>query len=97
MPRTYKLFTMPACDKCTAIKQYLQEKNMPFEEYSLAGEGMEEFRGHYSKVKEKVTRSEDGTLVIPIMLVFDDAGNITNFANKIEEIKRLIENVPLVP
>lgn len=95
MPKTYKLFTMPTCDKCMTIKKYLKEKNILFEDYNIAGEGMEEFRRHYPKIKKKVTRNKDGTLIIPIMLVFDDSGNIINFANKIEEIKRIIENRPL--
>jgi glutaredoxin len=96
MSRIYKLFVMPACDKCTAVKEYLTEKGVPFELYVLTDEGMEEFRKYYPQVKEKVTRNEDGSLVIPILLVFDDSGSIINFANKIEEIKRIIENVPLV-
>ena len=96
MPRTYKLFTMPACDKCMAVKEYLKEKGMSFEDYNIAGEGMEEFRRHYPKVKEKITRNEDGSLVIPILLVIDETGSIINFANKLEEIKRITENISLI-
>ncbi len=95
MAKTYKLFVMPACDKCNAIKEYLKEKGVPFELYDLAGEGMEEFRRYYPRIKEKVTRNEDGSLVIPIMLVFDESENIVNFANNIEEIKRITENISL--
>jgi len=95
MIKTHKLFIMPACDKCTAVKQYLEEKQIQFEDHNLAGEGMEEFRRYYPKVKEKVTRNEDGSLVIPIMLFLDSEENIVNFANKIEEIKHIIENVSL--
>lgn len=95
MAKIYKLFIMPACDKCVAVKEYLKEKTIQFEEHDLADEGMEEFRKHYPNVKEKVTRNEDGSLVIPIMLFFDESGSIVNFANKIEEIKHIIENISL--
>ena len=86
---------MTTCDKCTAVKEYLNEKNVAFEEYNLSDEGMEEFRRFYPRIKEKVTRNDDGSLVIPIMLVINESGNITNFANNIDEIKKLVENVPL--
>lgn len=95
MTRIYKLFVMPACDKCTAVKEYLKEKGMQFEEYDLtAAKGMDSFREYYPDIKEKVTRNEDGSLVIPIMLVFDNS-NMINFANKIDEVKRLVENASL--
>ncbi|MBW2993372.1 hypothetical protein KY317_02260 [Candidatus Woesearchaeota archaeon] len=95
MAKIYKMFVMTACDKCTAVKEYMNERKVVFEDYNLSGEGMEEFRRFYPRIKEKVTRNDDGSLVIPIMLVIDETGNIINFANKIEEIKKIIENIPL--
>lgn len=96
MAKIYKMFVMTACDKCTAVKEYLNEKKVAFEDHNLSDEGMEEFRRIYPRIKEKVTRNDDGSLVIPIMLVINETGNITHFANNIDEIKKLIENVPLL-
>ena len=53
----YQLFSMPACPKCTAIKEYLQGK-IEGEEHSLAdSEGVLTFRKLYPQIKDQVTRN----------------------------------------
>ena len=86
---------MPACDKCSVIKEYLNEIKIKGEIYEISSdEGLEEFRKHYISIKDKTKRNEDGSLVVPVTLFFDEKEEIT-VANNIEEVKRIVENVPL--
>ena len=93
----YLLFSMPACPKCAAIKDYLQTKNIEGEENSLADpEGVVRLRKIYPQIKERVKRNEDGSLPIPTILFLDDNNNIVNIAHELEAVKRIVENRALV-
>ena len=94
----YLFFTMPACPKCSAIKDYLKaRKDIDGEENSLADpEGVIRLRKIYPQIKERITRNEDGSMPIPTILFMDDSSNIVNIAHDLESVKRIVENKALV-
>ena len=62
-----KIYTMPHCDKCKEIKEYLS--GMGIEEVDLGeAEGVAEIRKIYPKIKDKITR-KDGQLPIPLVII----------------------------
>ena len=92
----YMLFSMPACPKCAAIKEYLTGK-IEGEEHSLAdSDGILKFRKLYPQVKDRVKRNEDGSLPIPTILFLNDNDEIVNVAHDLEAVKKIVENKPLV-
>ena len=92
----YMLFSMPACPKCAAIKEYLQGK-AEGEEHSLAdSDGVMKFIKLYVQVKDRVKRNEDGSLPIPTVIFLNDDNEIINVAHDLEKVKQIIENKTLV-
>ena len=94
----YLFFSMPACPKCAAIKDYLKSrKDIEGEENSLADpEGVIRLRKIYPQIKEKIKRNEDGSLPIPTILFLSDNEEIVNIAHDLESVKRIVENKALV-
>jgi glutaredoxin len=93
----YLFFSMPACPKCAAIKDYLKNSDIEGEENSLADpEGVIRLRKIYPQIKERIKRNEDGSLPIPTILFLDDSSNIVNTAHDLESVKRIVENRALV-
>lgn len=97
MIKRYKLFTMPACDKCTVAKEYL--KGITFVTGVVvdlgSDAGMDEMRTWYPKVKDRIKRNEDGSIVLPVIFFFDENDEIVVVAHGVEEIKRALENKSL--
>ncbi len=91
MIKKYKIFTTVGCDKCESAKQYLNEQGIEGSEVSIAeDEGVEELRKIYPQVKDKVTRTEDGSLPIPLILFFDENDEIIGVKHKQEEIEGFV-------
>jgi glutaredoxin len=62
---SYKIFTMPSCEKCEAAKGYLNDIGMAGAIVDLsAKEGVREFREYYKNLKDQIKRNEDGSLPI---------------------------------
>ena len=92
----YLLFSMPACPKCSAIKEYLSGK-IEGEEHSLADtDGVMKFRKLYPQIKDKVKRNEDGSLPIPTVLFVNESNEVVNVAHDLEKVKQIVENKTLV-
>ena len=83
---SYKLFTMPHCDQCATIKEFLKENSIEFTEVDLGDDdGVSELRQIYPKLKDKITRTEDGQMPVPLF-VSDDF----KVANSLEEVKAIV-------
>ena len=92
----YLLFSMPACPKCAAIKEYLQGK-IEGEEHSLADtDGVLAFRKLYPQIKDQVKRNDDGSLPIPTILFVNESNEVVNVAHDLEKTKQVVENKTLV-
>lgn len=86
----YKIYTLPHCDKCEAIKDFLKQVNMQVEVVDLGeDDGVAALRKIYIKLKDKVTRTEDGQLPIPLFVAFD-AGNVIEVGHTLDEVKRIV-------
>ncbi|VVB82188.1 Uncharacterised protein [uncultured archaeon] len=67
---TYKIFTLKGCHKCEEVKEYLKEKNIPYEEVNIGfGDGKKEFNEFYSKNRDIINqkRTADKTINLPII------------------------------
>lgn len=83
---------MPGCDKCETAKQYLTEQGLGGNEVDIADdEGVEELRNIYLKIKDKVTRTEDGSLPIPLVIFFDEKDEIIGVKHKQEDIESFVK------
>jgi glutaredoxin len=86
----YKIYTMPHCDKCETVKSHLKSANISFEVVDLGDdEGVAELRKIYPKLKDKVKRTEDGQLPIPLFISFDN-DSVIGVANTVDEVKSII-------
>lgn len=66
----YTLFTFPNCNKCSKIKNYLEGKNIEYEEVNSGiGDGRKKFREFYLNNKEQIKRDDDGGgILLPILI-----------------------------
>ncbi|MBD3164164.1 hypothetical protein GF323_03125 [Candidatus Woesearchaeota archaeon] len=85
-----KIFTMPTCDKCNDMKEYLMDNNVDFEDINIGDdEGVKELRKIYPKFKDRIERSEDGQLPIPL-LVMTEQEEIRDTAHTLEQAKAIL-------
>ncbi len=68
----YTLFTLPNCEKCIQVKDYLKDKNLVYREINAGiGEGRTYFKDFYLKHRESIEREGEG-VVFPILLYKDE-------------------------
>ncbi len=90
-PNSYKIFTLPTCEKCAEMKKYLNNFSIAGDNFDLASkEGLDVFRGYYKTLKDKIKRNSDGSLPVPTVLFFDDKNNIVDSVHTIDELKKFI-------
>lgn len=81
---------MPHCEKCEKVKEFLDSTGTKYEVVDLGDdEGVVALRKIYIKIKDKVKRTEDGQLPIPLIIGFN-ADIVTGVANTVDEVKTLI-------
>jgi len=89
---SYRIFTMPGCDKCADAKKYLGDMDMEGIIHDLASrEGLEEFRSYYKNLKGKLKRNEDGSLPVPTILFLDKEENVASIAHSVEQLKDILQ------
>lgn len=89
---SYKIFTMPSCEKCEAAKGYLNDIGMAGTIVDLSvKEGVREFREYYKNLKDQIKRNDDGSLPIPTILFFDDNKEVISIAHDVNQAKSLVE------
>ena len=78
------------CDKCKKIKAHLESVDVEFDEVGLGDdEGVAELRKIFVKIRDKVTRTEDGQLPIPLIVKFEN-DKVTGVAHTLDEVKSLL-------
>lgn len=88
----YKLFSMPACPKCKDVKALMAESDMPGEEVSLSDkDGLMEMRKLYPKIRSSLNRTEDGAIVVPVVVFFEDDDSLAGVATTLDEVKGYID------
>ena len=95
MITSYKVFTLPTCVKCPAVKEFLKTSGLLGQEINLKEkEGLLELRNYYAQVKDKMPpRDAHGNLPLPIVLLFDEQNNIEKVANSLDEVQNLVGSV----
>jgi glutaredoxin len=68
---TYELFTYPDCQKCEELKVFLRGSDLQGREFDLVQkEGRLKVRDYLALLK----RDEKGSLILPILVLKDEAG-----------------------
>ena len=87
----YKIYTMPHCEKCENIKHFLKEHKISVQEIDLGDdEGVAELRKIYIQIKDKVTRTSDGQLPIPLFISFKDS-LVDKVGNSLDDVKTIVQ------
>ena len=90
---SYKIFTLPNCDKCEAAKGFLNTQGLGGVIVDLsADEGVKEFRSYYKNMKGKIKRNSDGSLPVPTILFFDEKNEVVSIAHNAEQAKKIVAN-----
>lgn len=88
--KSYKLFTLPSCDKCESAKKHLKTLKIAGDIFDLASkDDINVFRGYYKSLKNKIERNEDGSLPVPTVLFFDEDEKVVEVAHNVESIKKI--------
>lgn len=70
----YQLYTLPNCEKCAEIKEFLKRKEIEYEEINIAsGNGRTKFNEVYKKIRERIKRDKDGMVELPIIIGSNDS------------------------
>lgn len=84
----YKIFTMPNCDKCADMKEELNKTLLKGTVVDAGeDEGVMEIRKIYPKIRDKIERTEGGSMPFPTVLLMDDSQEIIAVINKPEQLK----------
>ena len=89
--QSFKIFTLPNCDKCAAAKEYLSPKMQGQVVDLSSDEGLKEFREVYKTLKGKIRRDADGSLPVPTILLYDKEDNLITVANTVDDIKQIVQ------
>ncbi len=88
--KRFRIFSLPNCDKCAAVKEYLNGK-INGETIDLGSdEGLKEFRTVYRRLKDKIERNDDGSLPIPTILLYDEDDNLVTVAHHVDQVKQIV-------
>jgi glutaredoxin len=87
---TYKIYTMPNCEKCENIKEYLGSVQESYQEVDLGDdEGVAELRKIYVQLKDKIERTEDGQMPIPLF-VSSEGDEVKQVGHTLDEVKAIV-------
>jgi len=82
---TILAYTLPNCDTCEEIKEYLSCNDIEYEEQDTSSqEGLYHFRNIYKTYRDKIRKDEDG-IVLPCV-IFTDIGKV---GHTLEEVKNI--------
>lgn len=88
MITSYKIFTMPSCDKCAELKEVLAGTDLKGEEVDAGeDEGVIEIRKIYPKIRDRIERTEDGSFPFPTCLLLDESGEIVEIVHNADDLK----------
>ena len=88
---SYKIFTLPNCNKCQDAKAFLAAKGVSGEAIDMSqSDGLKEFRKYYVDLKGKLKRDADGSLPIPTILFLDDKGEVVSFGNTAKDAETIL-------
>jgi len=88
---SYKIFTLPGCEKCADAKKFLNDHSIMGEHFDLSDkQDLSVFRGYYKDMKGKLQRNSDGSLPVPTILFFDDKEGVIGNAHTVEEIQKFL-------
>lgn len=60
------IYSLPYCSKCTVVKKYMKENDIPFEEKNIDEDGMQDYRKFYAANRKVIYRSPSGRIELPV-------------------------------
>jgi ribonucleoside-triphosphate reductase len=89
-PGRYEIFTLPNCDKCRQIKETLLAKQIDGEEFNLKEkDGLARVRKIYREYKDRIKRNDDGSMSVPLVLLYDDQNQLKQVAQEASDIEKI--------
>ena len=86
---SYAVYTLPNCEKCEEIKNFMKEKKIAYEEINVGSmEGMKKLVGLYINNKDKIVLDEKGAIVLPILV--KSYSGYTKIIQDVKEMKKEI-------
>ena len=87
----YEIYTLPNCEKCSEVKQILENKKIPYEEINLgASEGRQKFKEFYKEIRGLIVRDENNMAILPIVIK-KDKSKVETMVQGSEDIGRLFD------
>ncbi len=87
----YTLYTLPNCSKCATVKDLLQREHVDYTEVNLGTpKGMAEFKKLYPNIRDRLKRTDDGGVVLPVLLRRKES-DIVAISQTAEETEKLLK------
>lgn len=88
----YDLYTVPKCEGCDAIKEFLDLKGINYNVWNLRDdEHKKHFGKIYLKIDDKLKRSVQNKTILPLLVEKNESGVVERFAQEFDEIKSLFD------
>jgi glutaredoxin len=85
----YELYTVPRCDQCEKVKEFLNEKSVSYEVYNLREiEHKKIFGKIYLGIASKLKKNVQNQTILPLLVGKKD-GKVEQIAQQFDEIKNL--------
>lgn len=89
-PARYEIFTMPNCEACASIKEMLSLKKLQGREFDLSdSDGLKRVRSIFRDYREQIRRNDDGSMPVPLVLLYDQENHLRNIVQKPEDLERI--------
>ena len=86
----YELYTVPKCDGCDAVKQFLNEKGINYSVWDLRDEEHKKYFGKiYIKIDGKLRKNVQHKTILPLLVEKNESGDVERLAQELDEIKNL--------
>ena len=89
----YELYTVPKCDGCDDVKNFLNEKGVQYSVYNLREPEHKKYYGKiYSKIDGKLKRNvSDNLALLPLLVEVNENREVKRLAQRLEEITKLFD------
>ena len=88
----YELYTVPKCDGCDAVKQFLNERGINYSVWNLREPEHKKYYGKvYTQIDGKLKRNVSNNFaLLPLLVEVDENRGVKRFAQRLEEITKMI-------
>lgn len=86
----YELYTVPRCDGCEEVKDFLNEKGISYSVWNLKiSEGRKKFGKFYLDIERGLRKTNQHKTILPLLVQKDNDGGVEKYAQELDEIKAM--------